>query len=114
MGNEIKLCWLGQSGFQISGGGIEILVDPYLSDSCAKIKSKLDHTRGTPIVRAPETLKVDYYLITHNHADHFDPETAGHWLGEKGAIRVLAPSSVWQKVSGTTHPKSSHQSSTDA
>ena len=75
MKEKIQLCWLGQSGFLVRAGDTVLLADPYLSDSCAKLKSKLDHTRGTPIVRDPADLKVDLYLITHCHADHFDPET---------------------------------------
>ena len=98
MANKIKLCGLGQSGFQISGGGIEILIDPYLSDSCAKIKSKLDHTRGTPIVRDPGTLKVDYYLITHAHADHFDPETIAPVMANNPECRFFCPGDCREKI----------------
>lgn len=98
MEKSIKLCWLGQSGFQISGGGVELLIDPYLSDSCAKLKSKLDHTRGTPIVRNPETLKVDFYLITHCHADHFDPETIRPVMENNPACRFFCPGDCRGKI----------------
>ena len=61
MGNEIKLCWLGQSGFLVRAGDTVLLADPYLSNSCAKLKSKLNHTRGTPIVRDPaEPVTIEY------------------------------------------------------
>ena len=89
MGNEIKLCWLGQSGFLVRAGDTVLLADPYLSDSCAKLKSKLDHTRGTPIVRDPADLKVDWYLITHCHADHFEPVTIEYC--EKLGMKTLLP-----------------------
>ena len=38
-------------------------------------------------------------IFTHDHLDHYDPETASHFLkrNEK-RITVLSPSSVWQKV----------------
>ena len=98
MENEIKLCWLGQSGFQLSYGGISLLADPYLSDSCAKLKSRLDHTRGTPIVRDPSALKVDFYLITHNHADHFDPETIAPVMANNPDCRFFCPGDCRGKI----------------
>lgn len=98
MGNEIQLCWLGQSGFQVSYGEFQLLVDPYLSDSCLKLQSKLDHTRCTPIVRAPETLKADIYLITHNHADHFDPETILPVMENNPGCRFFCPGDCRGKI----------------
>ena len=98
MGNELKLCWLGQSGFLLSYGGISLLADPYLSDSCAKLKSKLDHTRGTPIVRCPEKLQVDFYLITHAHADHFDPETITPVMKNNPECRFFCPADCREKI----------------
>ncbi len=96
--SDITLCWLGQSGFQIEYDGRSILVDPYLSDSCRKLNSKLDHTRGTPIVRDPATLAPDYYLITHPHADHFDPETIAPVKEHSPRIKILCPSSCAEKI----------------
>ncbi len=96
--SAVKAIWLGQSGFIISDGTTEIIVDPYLSDSCLKLKSKLDHTRHTPIVRDPETLYPDVFLVTHPHADHFDPETIGLVLKNCAAARVLCPPSCAGKI----------------
>ena len=98
MGNEIKLCWLGQSGFLVRAGDTVLLADPYLSNSCAKLKSKLDHTRGTPIVRDPADLKVDWYLITHCHADHFDPETIIPVMTNNPDCRFFCPGDCRGKI----------------
>ena len=98
MGNQVKLCWLGQSGFLLSYGEISLLTDPYLSDSCAKLKSKLDHTRGTPIVRNPEELKADFFLISHCHADHFDPETITPVMANNPACRFFCPGDCREKI----------------
>ena len=98
MKKEITLCWLGQSGFLLSYGGISLLADPYLSDSCAKLKSKLDHTRGTPIVRDPAALKADFYLITHSHADHFDPETIVPVMKNNPDCRFFCPGDCRGKI----------------
>ena len=98
MSGNIKLCWLGQSGFLISYGEFKLLVDPYLSDSCLKLKSKLDHTRGTPIVRDPANLKADFYLITHCHADHFDPETILPVMENNPGCRFFCPGDCQGKI----------------
>ena len=98
MESQIKLCWLGQSGFLLSFGGNSLLVDPYLSDSCLKLKSRLDHTRGTPIVRDPEELKADFFLISHCHADHFDPETIIPVMANNPACRFFCPGDCRGKI----------------
>ncbi len=72
---SLSLTWLGQSGFIVRAPETAIACDLYLSDYCQKLNS-FDHTRQTPIAVPPEKLNgVNYYLITHNHSDHFDPET---------------------------------------
>ncbi|MBR7107883.1 MAG: MBL fold metallo-hydrolase [Lentisphaeria bacterium] len=98
METQIKLCWLGQSGFLLAYGGFSLLADPYLSDSCAKLQSKLDHTRHTPIVKAPETLQVDFYLVTHKHADHFDPETIAPVMANDPSCRFFCPGDCREKI----------------
>lgn len=72
------LWWLGQMGFIIkTPEGALISVDAYLSNSCAKIGESLglNFDRKVPIFVEPEALEVDYYLCTHSHYDHADPET---------------------------------------
>ena len=98
MKTQIKLCWLGQSGFLVRTGDTVLLADPYLSNSCAKLKSKLDHTRGTPIVREPSKVKVDFYLITHAHADHFDPETIVPVMENNPSCRFFCPGDCRGKI----------------
>ena len=98
MDKKITLCWLGQSGFMLSYEEKSFLIDPYLSDSCMKLTSKLDHTRHTPIVRKPEELKVDFYLITHQHADHFDPETIAPVMANNPECRFFCPGDCREKI----------------
>ncbi|HLJ89974.1 MAG TPA: MBL fold metallo-hydrolase [Candidatus Angelobacter sp.] len=72
------LWWLGQMGFLVkTHEGTLISVDAYLSNSCAKIGESLglNFNRKVPIFIPPDSLDVDYYLCTHSHYDHADPET---------------------------------------
>jgi L-ascorbate 6-phosphate lactonase len=71
--NQACLWFLGQSGFVIKSAGVTIAIDPYLSDSVARVSPLLTRRYPTPI--EPSALKVDIYIATHDHLDHLDPET---------------------------------------
>jgi L-ascorbate metabolism protein UlaG (beta-lactamase superfamily) len=70
--------WLGQAGFLIGRGTLQLVIDPYLSDSLAT-KYRGTHFPHTRLMRppiAPEQLTgVQVVLCTHAHTDHMDPET---------------------------------------
>lgn len=51
-----QLRWLGHDGFQLSNGTTALYVDPF---------------------KVGEGKKADYILITHEHYDHFDPDSIG-------------------------------------
>ena len=75
---SVALWWLGQMGFLIkTPAGAMFSIDAYLTNSCEKIGASigLDLSRKVPIFIEPETLRVDYFLCTHSHPDHADPET---------------------------------------
>lgn len=71
--DEAAIWFIGQAGCIVRSSGITIAVDPYLSDSVAKIAPELSRLYPSPI--APEDLQVDIMVITHDHQDHLDPET---------------------------------------
>lgn len=64
--------WLGQGGFLFTLGDKTLAVDPYLSDSVAQTDR---FRRIPPIPVAPEALRCDMALCTHDHQDHLDPDT---------------------------------------
>lgn len=43
-------------------------------------------------------IKPDIMIFTHNHLDHYDPETVQHFITGDSGILVLAPKSVWYEV----------------
>jgi L-ascorbate 6-phosphate lactonase len=71
--NQAALWFLGQSGFVIKSAGVTVAIDPYLSDSVAKVSPSL--TRNYPPPIKSSALNVDIYIATHDHLDHLDPET---------------------------------------
>lgn len=72
----IAIWFLGQNGWIVkSPGNTVIAVDPYLSDAIKGRRAELDTARRVPIAIPPDQLLADFFLCTHSHADHADPET---------------------------------------
>jgi L-ascorbate metabolism protein UlaG (beta-lactamase superfamily) len=70
--------WLGQAGFFLHYGGLNVIIDPYLSNSLAdKYKGKeFPHVRMMPPpIQPQEVRQLDWVLCTHRHSDHMDPGT---------------------------------------
>lgn len=92
----MEITWLGQAGLLIETGGMKILVDPYLSDSVEKINPK--NYRRHPVDRRFFEFVPDMIVCTHDHLDHYDPETLDHYLlGTEGVV-FLGPNSCFQKA----------------
>ena len=92
----MKITWLGQAGLLIQSKGMNVLIDPYLSDSVAAVIPK--NKRRVPVCESFFEIKPDVIICTHNHLDHTDPETLQHFLDQNGGITVLAPEAAWQEV----------------
>lgn len=75
---------------------LKIIVDPYLSDSVEKINPK--NFRRVAVDKSFFDIKPDVMIFTHNHLDHYDPETAERYLTNDTKITVLSPKSVWDNV----------------
>ncbi len=67
---DLKITWIGHSSFLIQISGINILVDPIFYGLMFLYKRVLPS--GINIKDLP---KIDYVLISHDHADHFDYKT---------------------------------------
>ena len=92
----MKITWLGQAGFLFETGGLKIIIDPYLSESCLKLNPDL--YRRMPVDEKYLEIEPDVIIITHDHLDHYDPETLKHYLKNNGGITVLSPASVFEKI----------------
>lgn len=93
----MKVTWLGQAGLLLDNGKYKIMIDPYLSDAVAKIDP--GKFRRMPIKPEIFAVEPDVLIFTHDHLDHYDPETASVFLGQnRRPATVLCPFSVWQKV----------------
>ena len=92
----MKITHIGQAGLLLESKDLTIMIDPYFTDSVGAVDPK-KHRR----VSMDDTLwdvKPDVLIFTHDHLDHYDPETAERILKTHSGITVLCPNSVWQKV----------------
>ena len=92
----MQITWLGQAGLLLETRNKKILIDPYLSNSVAKIQSQ--NFRRQPIDKRFLCIVPDIIVITHNHPDHLDKETLCFYLNENSRVLVLAPNGAWQEL----------------
>lgn len=92
----MKVIFLGQAGLLFETAGLKIMVDPYLSDSVGQ-RDPEKHRRVSVDERFFD-VQPDVMLFTHNHLDHFDPDTVERIITADTDITVLAPGSVWYAV----------------
>jgi len=92
----MKITWLGQAGLLFEKDGFTVMIDPYLSNSVIKVNPR--NWRRVPIKEELFDIKPDVMIFTHNHLDHYDPETAPRFINENTAVTVLAPTSVWNEA----------------
>ena len=93
----MKVTWLGQAGLLFEKGERSVLIDPYFSDSVASF----DPAKKRRIKLDEKFLKTEpsVMIFTHDHADHYDEETAPVFFARKTKrMTVLSPFSVWQKA----------------
>src|SRR4051812_34653901 len=92
--DELKLWWLGQSGFLVRFAGRFLLLDPYLSDSLTHKYAATDkpHIRMTERVIAPERLDfIDVVTSSHNHTDHLDNGTLVPLMRVNPKLQLVVP-----------------------
>lgn len=92
----MKVTWLGQAGLYLQMGGQKIIIDPYLTDSVGKIDPA--KSRRVPVNERFFEIRPDMLCFTHDHLDHYDPETAERYLKQDKGFTVLAPGTCWQKA----------------
>ena len=68
----MKIRFLGQSGYLLTQGDSQILIDPYLSDSVNRVAGR---PRALPLPMQPKEVACDAVICTHDHLDHLDPDT---------------------------------------
>jgi len=75
--NSLAIFGLGQMGVAIKGPEATIYIDPCLSDVLLEQLGDWWIRAYPPPVSPSDITNADYYLISHEHQDHLDPNTVG-------------------------------------
>lgn len=95
----MKITWLGQAGLLFERGGVSVMIDPYLSNYVEKVEPK--NYRRAAVNEAFFNIDPDIMIFTHDHIDHYDPETAPVFFKKsRKNMTVLGPTSVRKKAMG--------------
>lgn len=78
---KLKITYLGQAGLLLEKQGLTVMVDPYFSDSVGATNPQKH--RRQPVDPRVWDIKPDVMIFTHNHLDHYDPETVQHFITKK-------------------------------
>lgn len=92
----MKVTWIGQGGLLFEHNEHKIMLDPYLPNSVEKINQ--NNFRRAYINEDLFGLDLDIMIFTHNHLDHYDPETVEKFITPNSNLEVLCPESVWKDV----------------
>lgn len=92
---QAALWFLGQAGFVARAGEVTVVVDPYLTDSVGKKSPAF--ARCVPPPLEPEQLRVDVFIVTHDHTDHLDPETVARYQ-HRESTAFVAPRFAARKL----------------
>lgn len=87
----MNITWIGQGGYLVEQNGWRLAIDPYLTDALATSHGL--HRLAPPPVAIAD-LGAQAVFVTHDHLDHFDPETLGPWMQLSLACRLIGPQSV--------------------
>lgn len=92
----MKITHIGQAGLLLQTGELTIMIDPYFTDAVGQIDP--NKHRRVEMKEELWDIRPDVLIFTHDHLDHYEPETAKRILTSHKGITVLCPNSVWQKV----------------
>ena len=90
----MELKYLGQAGFQIKDQSQCFMIDPYLSNYVVTsgIGDAEHFNRAFPTPIDPQTVRgIDAIFVTHDHADHTDPDTLLPILKNNAHCVVIGP-----------------------
>lgn len=92
---NLKITWLCQAGFLLEADGKRIVVDPYMSNRLYEVSRKdVQMNRMMPNPVPYEELRPDLVCFTHDHADHYDPESVREIIGVCPDCKFAGPTST--------------------
>jgi len=86
----IAMWWLGQASVVLRTAGTTVYIDPFLSEYPERL--------APPLFTPTEAPPADYVLCTHEHVDHFDPQTLPGLAQASPRARFVVPLHMVEQV----------------
>jgi L-ascorbate 6-phosphate lactonase len=85
-GRSALVTWYGQSGFRLSAGEQQVLIDPFLTERSDR--------RYAPPATAADFADITLVLCTHEHGDHLDLPFLRAFCAVNAEARIVVPAPV--------------------
>ena len=86
----VAMWWLGQASVVLRAAALTVYIDPFLSAYPGRL--------APPLFFPEEAPPADYILCTHEHADHFDPQTLSGMAQASPHARFVVPLPMVEQV----------------
>jgi L-ascorbate metabolism protein UlaG (beta-lactamase superfamily) len=92
----LEVTYIANEGFMIAMGGTKILIDALQRSK--HYANPSDTLVANMIEGVPPFADIDYVLVTHDHADHFNAEMVSRFLVHHPATQLIASSETCGKL----------------
>ncbi len=96
--DPLEITYIANEGFLVSLGETRVLVDALASSK--QYASPSDSLATSMINGLPPFKKIDYVLVTHEHADHFNAEWTSRFLLHHPETQLIANQEVCSQLNG--------------
>jgi L-ascorbate metabolism protein UlaG (beta-lactamase superfamily) len=96
--NLLEVTYIANEGFMIAMGKTKVLIDAlsrskYYAEPSDTLVAKMTND-------IPPFDNVDYFLVTHDHADHFNADLVSRYIRSHPQIQLVGTPETWKKLSG--------------
>ncbi len=86
----VAMWWLGQASVVLRAAGTTLYIDPFLSEYPDRL--------APPLFSPADAPPADYVFCTHEHVDHFDPQTLPDMAKASPRARFVVPLPMVEQV----------------